>query len=163
MISRPVLTAVSAAAATIALAGLVIAQTPPAKTPPAFQPGLGDLMTMSVQPRHIKLGLGGRARNWPYADYELDELKEAFEDVGTYVPQLGKYSIVEMLKLTDEPIKSLKAAIAGRDGSGFDRAYAQLTDACNSCHVGSEHPMIVIRFPEATSPFADQDFSPRKP
>ena len=31
---------------------------------------LGDLMTAFVQPRHIKLGLAGTERNWPYAAYE---------------------------------------------------------------------------------------------
>jgi len=30
-----------------------------AQTPAPYQPGLGDLMTMTVQPRHLKLGLAG--------------------------------------------------------------------------------------------------------
>jgi hypothetical protein len=79
------------------------------------------------------------------------------------VPKLGKFPIADMLKLTDEPMKALKAAIQARDGARFDAAYNQLTDSCNACHVGTDHPMIVIRFPKATSPFTDQDFSPRKP
>ena len=37
---------------------------------------LGDLMTAFVQPRHIKLGLAGTERNWPYAAYELNQLRE---------------------------------------------------------------------------------------
>jgi hypothetical protein len=36
-------------------------------------------MTMTVQPRHTKLGLAGREGNWPYAAYELHELQEAFD------------------------------------------------------------------------------------
>ena len=36
----------------------------PAPQPPTYRPGLGDLMTMTVQPRHIKLGLAGREKNW---------------------------------------------------------------------------------------------------
>ena len=47
--------------------------------PGAYRPGLGDLMTMTVQPRHIKLALAGQEKNWPYAKYELHELQEAFE------------------------------------------------------------------------------------
>ena len=34
-------------------------------------------MTMTVQPRHTKLGLAGSAGNWPYAAYELHELEES--------------------------------------------------------------------------------------
>jgi hypothetical protein len=53
------------------------AQSPnPAQPPPTYRPGLGDLMTMTVQPRHIKLGLAGREKNWIYAAYELHELEE---------------------------------------------------------------------------------------
>ena len=56
-------------AALIALSGLLILSGPillsaqtgsapnQAQPPPAYRPGLGDLMTMTVQPRHIKLGL----------------------------------------------------------------------------------------------------------
>ena len=39
-----------------------------AQTPPPYQPGMGDLMVTIVQPRHLKLGLAGQARNWDYAD-----------------------------------------------------------------------------------------------
>jgi hypothetical protein len=35
--------------------------------------GLGDLMTMTIEPRHTKLGLASREANWRYADYELHE------------------------------------------------------------------------------------------
>jgi hypothetical protein len=30
-----------------------------------FKPGLDDLMTMLVQPRHIRLYYAGQAKNWP--------------------------------------------------------------------------------------------------
>lgn len=32
-------------------------------------------MTMVIQPRHLKLGLVGREKNWDYAAYELRELQ----------------------------------------------------------------------------------------
>jgi hypothetical protein len=148
--------------AIVGVAFTAVAQSPPQEH--KHDLGLGDLMTAFVQPRHIKLGLGGQARNWAYAAYEFDELKEAFEDVVERVPKLdNKYSITDMMKLTDDPMKALEAAIKAHDGARFDAAYRQLTDACNSCHTGTEHPMIVIRVPQAISPFADQDFTPRKP
>lgn len=38
------------------------APRPPAEAmpPPAYRPGLGDLMTMTVQPRHTKLAFAGK-------------------------------------------------------------------------------------------------------
>jgi hypothetical protein len=70
------------AAATAAVVGLAIvppgnAQQPAAahdhEVPPAagatYRPGLGDLMTASVQSRHTKLGLAGAEQNWDYAAY----------------------------------------------------------------------------------------------
>ena len=53
---------------TIAGTLLAMAQNAPATAPQAYRPGLGDLMTMTVQPRHIKLGLAGQEKNWPYAN-----------------------------------------------------------------------------------------------
>ena len=47
---------------------------------------LGDLMTMAIQPRHTKLGLAGQERNWPYAQYELSELRNAFARVARTIP-----------------------------------------------------------------------------
>jgi hypothetical protein len=70
------------AAITLSVLGPGNAQTPTAPqgaAPQAYRPGLGDLMTMTVQPRHTKLGLAGQEKNWTYAAYELHELEEAFE------------------------------------------------------------------------------------
>lgn len=48
---------------------------------PDYHPSMGDLMTMAVQPRHIKLGLAGKYQNWIYAKYELGELRNGFTRV----------------------------------------------------------------------------------
>jgi hypothetical protein len=68
---------VLAGIASPALSALLMAQSgPSAPNTTPYRPGLGDLMTMTVQPRHIKLGLA-RDHNWIYAAYELHELKGA--------------------------------------------------------------------------------------
>src|SRR5437016_398138 len=138
------------------------AQTPPA-SPPPLRLGLGDLMTMLVQPRHTKLGLGGQARNWDYTAYEHHELEEAFERVERAWPRYRTFSITELLGVTKEPMASVEAAIKAKDGAGFDAAYRELTQACNACHRGTNRPMVVIQFPAATAPYPDQDFSTPKP
>lgn len=135
-------------------------QAQPAGGDVAYRPGLGDLMTMTVQPRHIKLGLAGRARNWTYADYELHELGEAFERAARVWPRWRAVPVAQMLDFnTKEPMAALAQAIKAHEGAKFDAAYAQLTESCNTCHQGADRGMIVIRIPDAAM-FPDQDFGP---
>lgn len=127
-----------------------------------YSPGLGDLMTMTVQPRHTKLGLAGREANWRYADYELHELKEAFDRAAKAWPKWRTFSIPEMLaSVTKEPIAALDQAIKAGDPGRFATAYEQLTAACNTCHRSADRSMIVIQPPQASSS-PDQDFRPAK-
>ncbi len=117
-------------------------------------------MTAFVQPRHIKLGLAGSKRNWPYAAYELDELSETFNDVAQLVPKLNNLAIPEMIASTvKQPMTALAAAIKAKDATAFTKGYSELTAGCNACHQSTGHPMIVIKAPAAPD-FPDQDFRP---
>jgi hypothetical protein len=78
--SRACRTIAAAFAGTIIVVGVVTAQQP-------HPAAVGDLMTAFVQPRHIKLGLAGREDNWPYAAYELDQLRETFADLAEILPR----------------------------------------------------------------------------
>jgi hypothetical protein len=128
-----------------------------------YLPGLGDLMTTTVQPRHIKLALAGQQKNWTYAAYELHELEEAFERAARAWPQWQSIPIAQLItSATKEPIASLGQAIKAADSNRFMASYEHLTDACNACHQAANRPMIVIRVPDASS-FPDQDFQPLKP
>jgi len=130
------------------------------KSAAPYHPGLGELMTAFVQPRHIKLGLAGQAENWTYAAYELGELRETFDDVAELVPKHGNLAIPDAIGATvKQPMDALGAAIGARNAAAFTKAYADLTTGCNACHQSAEHPMIVIQVPTA-SPFPDQDFRP---
>lgn len=162
--AKPMHLALGLAAVMVAAMGLSVlagrAQQPQTVSP--YRPGLGDMMTMTVQPRHIKLGLAGRAQNWAFADYELHELEEAFDRAGRVWPTWRGKPIPDMVKsVAGEPIAALRQAIKAADADKFARAYSQLTDACNVCHQSSERAMIVIQVPES-SPYPDQDFRPPK-
>ena len=125
---------------------------------PAFHPGLGDLMTAFVQPRHTKLGLAGREGNWLYAAYELNELREAFDDVAEIVPKYRDLSVPEMIASTvKQPLAALDQAIKAQDANQFTAAYGRLTASCNACHQSTDHAVIVIQ-PPASTAFPDQDF-----
>jgi len=132
---------------------------PPAPQP-QFNPSMGDLMTMLVQPRHIKLGLAGHAGNWNYAAYEVGEIRGAFRRVGQTMPIYNKQDFVALIAtMTTAPIAAVQAAIKQRDRAAFRSAYAQLTAACNACHVSQHHAPIVIKIP-LSSPYVDQEFRP---
>jgi hypothetical protein len=142
----------------VTAAGGAIAQ----QRPTSFIPGLGDLMTMTVQPRHTKLGLAVREGNWGYAAYELHELQEAFAGVTKASPRWRNFPIAEMIRsVTKEPMAALEQAIKAADSDRSAAAYEQLTAACNTCHRSAERGVIVIQPPSASA-FPDQDFRPVK-
>ena len=119
-------------------------------------------MTATVQPRHTKLGLATREGNWPYAAYELHELKEAFDRAAKVWPKWRTFSISEMMaSVTKEPMAALERAIMAGDPNRVTTAYEQLTAACNTCHRSADRGMIVIQSPTSSS-FPDQDFRPVK-
>ncbi len=147
--------AVVATVAVAAAPGTSGAQT---AAQPDYHPSLGDLMTMAVQPRHIKLGQGGRARNWAYAAYEASELRNAFNRIARTIPTYRNSDLAAMVASNiKSPLDDLDAAIKARDGRRFDAAYVQVTHACNACHQGLGHPEVVIKVPEAAM-YPDQSF-----
>lgn len=128
--------------------------------PAAYAPGLGDLMSGTVQPHHTKLGLAGQNANWALAGYELDELREAFEAVAQYQGRWSDKPIAQMqAAIMTRPLESVEAAIKAGSRQGFLKAYAQVNAGCNSCHRATERAFVVIRTPTG-SPFPDQEFRP---
>ena len=70
-------------AAVLAVAVLPVPAAAQPQAPAGYAPGLGEIMTLT-QMRHLKLWFAGDAKNWELADYELDELKEGFDDAIEY-------------------------------------------------------------------------------
>jgi hypothetical protein len=135
---------------------------PPALSPKPqepFTPGLGEIMTLQ-QMRHLKLWFAGQAGNWPLAGYDLDELKEGFEDIVKYFPVKDDVPTGMMATaVIEKEVADLNKAIEAKDRKRFAAAYDQMTAACNACHQASKHAFIVIRRP-AANPYANQSFAP---
>ena len=127
----------------------------------AYSPGLGEIMALQ-QMRHSKLWFAGRARNWELAAYELDELKEGFEDVGKYFPTHEDMALTPMVDaIIANEIPALDKAIEAKSGGKFSATFDRLTTACNSCHTATHHGFIAIRRPTST-PYSNQSFAPQK-
>jgi hypothetical protein len=133
----------------------------PAKPAPAFVPGFDDLMTMLVQPRHIRLYYAGTAKNWELASAEMRDLRSSFDRLAQAIPNYQGNDVNASLKSLIIPqMNAVDDAIAAADPKKFAIAYGALTIACNSCHAYMEHPFIVIKIPETPrdSAHLDQEF-----
>jgi hypothetical protein len=117
-------------------------------------PRLGEIMVRQ-QMRHIKLWFAGDARNWSLADYEIDQLKDGFDDVG----KLLGGDIAQ--QHVGGAISGLEKAIDARDHPAFVSAFDRLSAGCNACHRTLDHAFIVIGRP-VLSPYSDQNFSPQR-
>jgi hypothetical protein len=149
--------------------GIAIAQTSPGGPPvPArpglvildFKPAMDDLMTMLVQPRHIKLYYAGQTKNWTLAGFQLNELRQALARIGRTIPNYRNINVDTAVdSIFAQSVKSVAESIKARDTAQFATAYSEMTAACNACHVGMEHPFLVIKVPEGAN-YPDQEFRP---
>jgi hypothetical protein len=148
-----------------ALSGRSVAQSPfgdPNAEPAPFNPQMSALMSMLIQPRHAKLGLAGKAENWPLAGYALKELKQGFAVAARAVPRWKGLPIAELFDAAmTRPITLLDVAIKLHFRQQFDEAYESLTKGCNACHATTDHSFVVIKTPEASS-FPNQEFEPKR-
>jgi hypothetical protein len=158
---KPLLTFAALALALLAPARAAEEAHPPHAPTETYASGLGEIMSLQ-QMRHLKLWLAGAAKNWPLADYELDELKEGFDDVVKFFPLKDDIPIGQLAGSTAVPVlPDLKRAIDARDGTKFAAAFDKLTAACNACHRAAKHEFIVIQRP-TSSPYSNQSFEPKK-
>ncbi|HVP29728.1 MAG TPA: hypothetical protein VMW35_11270 [Myxococcota bacterium] len=127
----------------------------------AYAPGLGEIMSAN-QMRHVKLWYAGAARNWPLADYEIDELEEGFADAVRFHPthKDAPRPLTELVpEFTAGPLQALRKAVRDASPSEFETAYDDLTSGCNGCHEAASFGFNVVVRPTA-NPYTDQRFAP---
>jgi hypothetical protein len=125
-----------------------------------FKPAMDDLMTMLVQPRHIRLYYTGQAKNWRLAAFQVNELRGALARIGRTIPNYRNINVdTAVASIFTDKLKAVDAAIKAADLAQFTATYGEMTGACNDCHKGMEHPFLVIKVPDAGN-FPDQEFRP---
>jgi hypothetical protein len=130
---------------------------------PSYLPSISDFMVATIQPRHIRLWIAAQNNNWPFAAYELGNLKGAFDRLGHAHPTDHDIPLQDMISsVTAQPFADLGKAIESKNTAGFAKAYGDLTSACNACHQGTNHGVITIRVPLEPS-VSDQEFAPIAP
>ena len=141
-------------AAGLAASRSVAAEPEAAPSPQAtgYLPSISDLMIATIQPRHERLWRAWQDGNWEFAAYELGNLEGAFKRLGQAHPTEQDISFPDMIaSVTEQPFKELGTAIKSKDSAAFAKAYADLTDACNSCHQALNHGVVNILVPSRPS------------
>ncbi|HTQ27735.1 MAG TPA: hypothetical protein VMI35_06390 [Puia sp.] len=121
----------------------------------SYKPGFGEFMS-SIQVHHEKLWFAGQNANWKLADFEINEIKEALEDLQTYCTDRPERKSIPMIY---PPLDSLSSAIQKKDPVAFRNSFIALTNNCNICHQATNHAFNVIRIPDSP-PFSNQVFKP---
>lgn len=140
------------------------APAPQKETAKGYVIGLGEIMGLT-QMRHAKLWFAGRAGNWPLAAYELDELKEGFDDAVAYHPRhpgVPEPLAAMIPRYVGPPLHELEAAVAAKNGPRFTAAFDDLTAGCNACHKAAGFGFNRLQRPTAP-PFSNQIFMPETP
>ena len=167
---RPIVIATIAIAVAVAIAiGLAasygLAAEPDSILPShvEYLPSISDLMIATIQPRHGRLWRAEQDGDWDFAAYELGNLDGAFKRLGQAHPTEHDISFPDMIASdTEQSFKEINSAIRSKDNAAFTKAYADLTDACNSCHQALNHGVVQIRIPNRTSA-SDLDTSHTEP
>jgi hypothetical protein len=126
-----------------------------------YTPRLGELMSFN-QLRHAKLWYAGHGGNWALARYELDELQAQLDAIVELYPTVqGSTDTLTALmpRIMSAPMEGVRAAIEARDPEGFSGAFDKLTAGCNACHQAAGRGFNVIKRPDGTAWYANQDFS----
>src|SRR5262249_58632163 len=138
----PLVAAVTAFAVLAALSGRTAAESPfgdPNAEPAPFNPQMAALMSMLIQPRHAKLGLAGKAQNWPLAAYMLKELRQGFAVVSKAVPRFRGLPVSDLVdSAVSQPITLIDFAIKLKYERQFEEAFDSLTKGCNACHATTD-------------------------
>ncbi|MEP7321220.1 MAG: hypothetical protein ABI761_04850 [Saprospiraceae bacterium] len=123
----------------------------------SYKPGLGEFMS-GIQIHHAKLWFAGLHENWKLADFEINEIIEALDDIKQFCKDRPE---VASLNLIDQSIDSMSNAIQHKDLKQFKNNFTLLTNTCNRCHQVTDHEFNVIKIPDIP-PFSNQDFKTKQ-
>ena len=125
------------------------------------QPSLYVTMNQLQNQSH-KLFYALENQNLELVDFYIHELEESAEtlieaNVEYHGQPVGELSRTMLLA----PVETLEEAVDDGDWELANRRYHVLIQSCNTCHVSTGYPAIVIKQPDMENPF-NIDFSVRE-
>ena len=118
-----------------------------------YRPGLGEFM-LGIQLHHAKLWFAGQNQNWPLADFEVHEIREALDDIQQFCRERTEVKAIGMI---NPAIDSVNNSIQMKNLSSFKSSFFLLTNTCNNCHRATNHSFNVVIVP-TNLPVVNQDF-----
>jgi hypothetical protein len=103
-----------------------------------------DMTMVETGYRYAELYWAGADRNWGYAEYQLDKIRQTVE-LG--IQRRPKRAASARLFL-DTAVPALQRALDGKDPAAWDRQFTFFTAACNVCHAMEQVPFIAVHPPE---------------
>ncbi len=92
--------------------------------------------------RYRELYWAGQDQNWEYAEYQLEEMREALEKGVERRPARAN-STQMILPLLDR----MEKLISEKDLEAFNGGFQKLTQSCNACHTAERVSFIRIEVP----------------
>ena len=120
-----------------------------------YKPGFGEFMGY-IQAHHEKLWYAGQHENWKLAGFEMDEIKETFENIQKYETDRPETKLLPMIKAS---LDSVTTAIGQQNPAKFKNSFTMLTNTCNTCHLAAKFEFNVVKIPDMQT-FSNQDFKP---
>ncbi|WP_462137286.1 hypothetical protein [Candidatus Mycalebacterium sp.] len=100
-----------------------------------------------------KAGLALNESNFQLADFYLHEIEETLEEVEK-VKSYDGHPVGKMsAAMLGEVFRSLEEAVEKEDRRVAKKAYGKMVEACNSCHLATEHGFIKIRDKSRRNPY----------
>ena len=102
-----------------------------------------------------KLYFAGNANNKTLAYWYSCKLGKAVKSVKAGKIKPYKYNgwdATELVEMLEVPIANLNEIIKAEQWSKFDEQFDLLINTCNSCHIATEHPFVIIKTPSGEPP-----------
>jgi hypothetical protein len=101
------------------------------------------------------LWFAGKEKNWPLADFFLNESRQHIawtirirpvrkDSAGNSVDLKSIFDVI-----SNGPLKNLTESIKNKDEARFEATYKQMLNGCNSCHVASDKPYLHLIVPQS--------------
>ena len=118
-----------------------------------YQSGFGEFM-INIQIHHAKLWFAGINQNWELAEFEIEEIEEALEDIQKYQSDREETKTIPIIFA---PLDSVRIAIDNKNLNNFKHSYILLTNTCNACHKAVKNEFNKVKIPDSP-PFSNQIF-----
>jgi len=108
---------------------------------------------MDVDYHFANLWFAGQSKNWPLAQFYLNETRSHLRWAVRIIPVRripgGEVDLRGLLEAIDSTgLTEIGKAIADKNSEGFIGAYRRTLDGCHSCHKASDKPYLRPRIPE---------------